>query len=323
VCSVCGTSGGLRIGTAVETDGRIGDDDEDLIPGDIKIIVDDLHVVYQVWTTPRPDPKSAQSRWRRSKLTGWVHRRPVPTRHEVEAVRGVSLIARQGEAIGVIGKNGSGKSTLMRAIAGLLPPASGHVYAAGQPTLLGVSSALIQALPGSRNIELGLLALGMQPDEIADKYQDIVEFSGIGEAIHMPMRTYSSGMGARLKFAIASSVSHEILLIDEALATGDGEFLRRSSERIQQLRDEADTIFLVSHSMSSVRATCDRVIWLDEGKIIADGDPEDIIVEYEQKYGLQTKKARKERRRKRRDRRFEDADTESEADDSISAEPRP
>lgn len=287
-------------------------------PGDVKIIVDNLRVVYRVWTTPPPDPNKQSARWRNHRLTRWAQRRPVPVKHEVEAVRGVSFVARQGEAIGVIGKNGSGKSTLMRAIAGLLPPASGEIYADAQPTLLGVSSALIQALPGSRNIELGLLALGMHPDEIAAKYDDIVAFSGIGDAIHMPMRTYSSGMGARLKFAIASSVSHDILLIDEALATGDGEFLRRSAERIQQLRDEADTIFLVSHSMGSVRSTCSRVIWLDEGRIIADGDPDDIIPQYEQRYGLQTRKSRKERRRKRRERRFAD-DEESPSADSTAA----
>jgi len=266
--------------------------------GDIKIVVDDLHVSYRVWATPKPRHTDGR---RKNRIARAIRRRPIAVMHEVQALRGVSFVARQGEAIGVIGKNGSGKSTLMRSIAGLLPAASGAVYADAQPTLLGVSSALIQALSGSRNIELGLLALGLRPDHIQHLYDDIVEFSGIGEAIHMPMRTYSSGMGARLKFAIASSVTHDILLIDEALATGDGEFLRRSTERIQQLRDEADTIFLVSHSMSSIRATCDRVIWLDEGKIIADGDPLEVVPAYEKRYGLQSKKGRKDRRRQRRE----------------------
>jgi teichoic acid transport system ATP-binding protein len=260
----------------------------------LKIVVDDLHVVYRLWITPPPEQVSG---WRRLKV-----RRPIPEKKEVRALRGVSFVARQGEAIGVIGKNGSGKSTLMRAIAGLLPPAQGRVYADGQPTLLGVNSALIKALPGARNIELGLLALGLTPAEVKEKFDDIVEFSGIGDAVNLPMRSYSSGMGARLKFAIASSVPREILLIDEALATGDGEFLKRSAERIQRLREEADTIFLVSHSMSSVKETCDRVIWLDEGRIAADGDPEVIIPEYEARFGLKTRKSRKDRRRKRRER---------------------
>lgn len=278
-------------------------------PAPIKVVVDDVHVVYRVWTTPPPSDGAG----RRARL---LRRGPIPVKREVHALRGVSMLAREGEAIGVIGKNGSGKSTLMRAIAGLLPPAQGRVYAEGQPTLLGVNSALIKALPGSRNIEIGLLALGMTPAQVREHYDRIVEFSGIGESIHMPMNTYSSGMGARLKFAIASSVSHEILLIDEALATGDGEFLKRSSERIQELRAEADTIFFVSHSMSSIRDTCDRVVWLDQGLIIADGEPDDVIPEYEQRYGLKTRKARKDRRRTRRIRRFDGTDDDSATEDA-------
>ncbi|MBM3688443.1 MAG: ATP-binding cassette domain-containing protein [Actinobacteria bacterium] len=262
----------------------------------IKVVVDDLHIVYRVWTTPEgPPPEDA--RW-------WLRlrpRRPVSIKREVHALRGVSFVARQGDAIGIIGKNGAGKSTLMRAIAGLLPPNHGSVYADGQPTMLGVSSALMQALPGSRNVELGLLALGLTPAEVKERYSSVVEFSGIGNAIHMPMKTYSSGMSARLKFAIASAVTHEILLIDEALSTGDGEFVKRSSQRIQHLRDEADTIFLVSHSMGAIRSACNRVIWLDQGRILADGDPDDVVTEYEQRFGLKTKKALRERRKKRKE----------------------
>lgn len=282
----------------------------------LKIVVDDLHVVYRLWITP---PTQAAKGLSRIKV-----RRPIPQKREVRAIRGVSFVARQGEAIGVIGKNGAGKSTLMRAIAGLLPPAQGRVYAEGLPTLLGVNSALVKSLPGARNIELGLLALGLTPAEVAEKFDDIVEFSGIGDAVNLPMRSYSSGMGARLKFAIASSVPREILLIDEALATGDGEFLKRSAERIQRLRDEADTIFLVSHSMSSVKETCDRVIWLDDGLIIADGHPDDIIPEYEARFGLKTRKSRKERRRKRRDRNQAESqgagDEQDATDSSVEAE---
>ena len=263
----------------------------------LKVVVDDLHVVYRVWTMPESGPTGSGHWWDRVK-----RRRPLAVKREIHALRGVSFVAREGEAIGVIGKNGAGKSTLMQAIAGLLPASSGSVFADGQPTMLGVSSALMQALPGSRNVELGLLALGLTPSEIREKYDGIVEFSGIGSAIHMPMKTYSSGMSARLKFAIASSVSHEILLIDEALATGDGEFVKRSGERIRALRDEADTIFLVSHSMGAIRSTCDRVIWLDEGRILADGPADDVVPAYEERFGLKSKKAKRERRRKRRTR---------------------
>ncbi len=262
----------------------------------IKVVVDDLHIIYRVWTAPDQPLDAKARRWRSLRS-----RRPVSIKREVHALRGVSFVARQGEAIGVIGKNGAGKSTLMRAIAGLLPPNQGAVYADGQPTMLGVSSALMQALSGLRNVELGLLALGLTPAEVKERIPSVVEFSGIGSAIHMPMNTYSSGMSARLKFAIASSVTHEILLIDEALSTGDGEFVKRSSQRIQQLRDEADTIFLVSHSMGAIRAACNRVLWLDEGRILADGPPDEIIPEYETRFGLKTKKAMRERRKKRKE----------------------
>lgn len=269
-------------------------------PGDphapIKVVVDDLHITYRVWTTPDGPPPEDARWWLRFKP-----RRPVSVKREIHALRGVSFIARQGDSIGVIGKNGAGKSTLMRAIAGLLPPNAGGVYADGQPTMLGVSSALMQALPGSRNVELGLLALGLTPAQVKAAYPAIVEFSGIGSAIHMPMNTYSSGMSARLKFAIASAVTHEILLIDEALSTGDGEFVKRSSQRIQHLRDEADTIFLVSHSMGAIRAACNRVLWLEQGQILADGAPDDVVPEYEARFGLKSKKAQRERRRKRRE----------------------
>ena len=262
----------------------------------IKVIVDDLHIVYRVWTAPDAplDPDA-------SRLQRWRSRRPVSTKREIHALRGVSFVARQGDAVGVIGKNGAGKSTLMRAIAGLLPPNQGAVYADGQPTMLGVSSALMQALSGLRNVELGLLALGLPPAEVKARIPSVIEFSGIGSAIHMPMNTYSSGMSARLKFAIASAVTHEILLIDEALSTGDGEFVKRSSERIQQLRDDADTIFLVSHSMGAIRSACNRVLWLDEGRIIEDGHPDDIIPAYEARFGLKSKKAMRERRKKRKE----------------------
>ncbi|MGI9196437.1 MAG: ABC transporter ATP-binding protein [Candidatus Nanopelagicales bacterium] len=287
---------------------EIGDEDDEFAdelgsqrpkPADpnapIKVIVDDLHVIYRVWTAPEQPPQETHW-WSRVKA-----RRPVSTRRDVHALRGVSLVARQGEAIGVVGKNGAGKSTLMRAIAGLLPGDQGIVYADGDPTLLGVTSVLMQALSGRRNVELGLLALGLPMSEVKARYDSIVEFSGIGRAIDMPMSTYSSGMSARLKFSIATSVTREILLIDEALSTGDGEFVKRSSERIQRLREEADTIFLVSHSMNAVRNTCNRVIWLDEGRILMDGPTDEVLPAYAERFGLQSRKAMRERRKQRKE----------------------
>jgi teichoic acid transport system ATP-binding protein len=140
-------------------------------------------------------------------------------------------------------------------------------------------------LTGERNVILGGLAMGMTQDEIRERYQDIVDFSGIndkGDFISLPMRTYSSGMAARLRFSIAAAKTHDVLMIDEALATGDGRFRKRSEARIRELRKEAGTVFLVSHSNSSIRDTCDRVLWLEKGELRMDGLTEDVLAAYEE-----------------------------------------
>src|SRR6185369_6600422 len=135
------------------------------------------------------------------------------------------------------------------------PPESGLLCTRGQPSLLGVNAALLQDLSGERNVELGCLAMGMSRAEVRERAHEIIEFSGINlrdDFSSLPMRTYSSGMQARLKFAIAAAKRHEVLLIDEALSTGDAEFGRRSEQKLRELRDEAGTVFLVSHSLDSV-----------------------------------------------------------------------
>ena len=147
--------------------------------------------------------------------------------------------------------------------------------------MLGVGAALLKELSGERNVLLGGLALGLTKDEIEEKFDTIVDFAGLREFIHLPMRTYSSGMTARLKFAIATVQDHEILIVDEALAVGDKNFRVRSEARIREIRDNAGTVFLVSHSMQSIRDTCNRVIWLDKGTLLMDGDPEEVIDAYE------------------------------------------
>lgn len=246
--------------------------------GDPTVIVEDLHLVYRVRTgkakVKRTTPGAAFKRL----ITG----QNAPGITEVHAVRGVSFEARRGEAIGLIGRNGSGKSTLLRAIAGLLPAESGAVYTAGQPSLLGVNAVLMNDLSGEQNIRLGCLAMGMTLAEVEENYQRIVDFSGLKpEFIPLPMRTYSSGMSARLRFSISAAKSHEVLLVDEALATGDKQFRVRSEKRINEMRAQAGTVFLVSHSLEPVRATCDRVIWLDEGRIRMDGPADEVIEAYE------------------------------------------
>ncbi|MEU3795296.1 ABC transporter ATP-binding protein [Streptomyces fructofermentans] len=202
----------------------------------------------------------------------------------VHAVRNVSFTAYRGEAIGLIGTNGSGKSTLLKAVAGLLPVESGRIYTDGQPSLLGVNAALMNDLTGERNVHLGGLAMGMTREQVRARHQEIVDFSGInekGDFITLPMRTYSSGMAARLRFSIAAAKDHDVLMIDEALATGDRSFQKRSEARIRELRKHAGTVFLVSHNNKSIRDTCDRVLWLERGELRMDGATEDVLKEYE------------------------------------------
>ncbi|MFJ9734485.1 ABC transporter ATP-binding protein [Streptomyces sp. NPDC101169] len=203
---------------------------------------------------------------------------------KVHAVKKVSFVAYKGEAIGLIGTNGSGKSTLLKAVAGLLPVENGHIYTDGQPSLLGVNAALMNDLTGERNVHLGGLAMGMSREEVKQRYEEIVEFSGInekGDFITLPMRTYSSGMAARLRFSIAAAKDHDVLLIDEALATGDRSFQKRSEARIRELRKHAGTVFLVSHNNKSIRDTCERVLWLERGELRMDGATDDVLKEYE------------------------------------------
>jgi teichoic acid transport system ATP-binding protein len=243
------------------------------------VIVDDAHVVYRVYGSATAGSKTPVASLKRL-VTG---KKSAAVR-EVHAIKGISFIAYRGEAIGLVGSNGSGKSTLLRAVAGLLPTDRGHIYAAGQPSLLGVNAALMNDLPGERNVALGCLAMGMTPAEVKARTPEIIEFSGInerGDFSSLPMRTYSSGMQARLRFSIAAAKKHDVLLIDEALATGDAKFRRRSEQRVRDLRAEAGTVFLVSHSEQSIRDTCERAIWLESGEIRSDGPTEDVLKEYE------------------------------------------
>ena len=230
------------------------------------VIVSHVDIVYRVFAGGRPG-----AGWRRG------GRRSV---RNIHAVKDISFVATHGESIGVIGRNGSGKSTLLRAVAGLVPPTAGDVWADGTPALLGVNAVLVRQLSGARNIYLGAQALGLSKAEVDEVYDEIVEFSGIGEAIHLPMSTYSSGMAARLRFAISTAAVPPVLVIDEALATGDAHFRARSTERIERLRAQAGTVFLVSHSAATIRSMCDRALWLDQGELVMDGPVDEVVDAY-------------------------------------------
>lgn len=206
--------------------------------------------------------------------------RPKPNTVTVNALNELSLVVRRGESVGVIGRNGSGKSTLMKLISGQIRPTSGAIHASSTPIMLGVNAALVPDLSGDQNVILGGLAMGLSREEIDDRFDEIVEVSGLEKSIHLPMKSYSSGMGARLRFAIAACGNPEILLVDEALNTGDAQFAARSKRRMDELRESAGCVLLVSHSLATIKDMTARVVWLDKGDLIMDGDPKDVTKRY-------------------------------------------
>ncbi|MGD9957903.1 ABC transporter ATP-binding protein [Nocardioides sp.] len=245
----------------------------DLVPA---LVMDDASVTYRTFGSKRSVEGSRTPKWMSGHIGAVDY---------VPAVRNVSFVAHHGESIGLIGHNGSGKSTLMRAMAGLVPLAGGSVYTDGRASLLGVGGALMKDLTGERNITLGCLALGLSPKQVAERFDSVVEFADIGPSIRLPMRALSSGQAARLRFAISTAAQPEILLIDEALATGDAKFRKKSKERIDLIRDTAGTVVLVSHSMSTIRQTCSRGLWMHRGQLRMDGPVDEVVDAYEESLG--------------------------------------
>jgi len=244
------------------------------IDGHPCVVVDQVSMRYRV---PSSEDVVAGSDKRRGLMRRLSPRQAIVT---VEALNALSLVVERGESVGIIGRNGSGKSTLMKLISGQLQPSSGSVLASSTPVMLGVNAALVPDLSGHQNIILGCLAMGLKRREIAARFDEIVELSGLAESIHLPMKSYSSGMASRLRFAIAASLDPEILLVDEALNTGDAEFGDRSKQRMDELRAQAGCVFLVSHNLSTIKSLCTRVIWLDRGHLIMDAAPDQAVAAY-------------------------------------------
>ena len=196
-------------------------------------------------------------------------------------LKGISLDIQQGEVVGIIGRNGCGKSTLLRAISGIYRPSDGSVRSKGQIFLLaGIRIGFTGNLTGRENAYLYGSILGHSKQKMDQLMPSIIEFSELEEFIDMPLRTYSSGMTARLGFSVATAVQPEILLIDEVLAVGDQEFKERSKERILEMVGNAGTVVIVSHSFGLMKNICDRLILLEDGVVKASGDPAYVIDVY-------------------------------------------
>jgi ABC-type polysaccharide/polyol phosphate transport system ATPase subunit len=204
---------------------------------------------------------------------------------EYQALHDVSFTIRRGEVVGIIGPNGAGKTTLLKMIAGLLPVTEGRITVRGKVTaLLALGVGVHPEFSGRENIFFTGLLLGMSQEEIATKEQSIIEFSELGDFIEQPFRTYSSGMKARLLFAISMSVDPDILIVDEALATGDIVFVRKCERRIRELCASGATVLFVSHNLIQVNNLCDRSILLMKGRVAYSGPPVDVFHKYRELY---------------------------------------
>lgn len=217
-------------------------------------------------------------------LKEWVvtHLQRKQQYEELCALNDVSFEVERGEILGIIGRNGAGKSTLLKAISGIYKPTSGKVVTAGRVApMLELGSGFDMEMSGHDNIFLNGAILGFSEEFLKSKYDEIVAFSELGHFIHMPLKTYSSGMLARLAFSVATVIEPEILIVDEILAVGDAAFQDKSRARMMELMHGGTTVLFVSHSLEQIREMCDRCIWLDHGKIKMVSDKDSVCDAYE------------------------------------------
>lgn len=245
---------------------------------DITIRANNLAKRYEIYTQPADRLKQMIL----PRLQRWA-RRPVRRYfNEFWALNDVSLDIKRGETVGIVGRNGSGKSTLLQLICGTLSPTAGNVDVRGRvAALLELGSGFNPEFTGRENAYLNATVLGLSREEINALFDDIVAFADIGEFIEQPVKTYSSGMYIRLAFAVAISVTPDILIVDEALSVGDEAFQRKCFARIDSIRDAGTTVLFVSHSAGAVVQLCDRAILLEQGKLLMEGRPKQVVTTYQ------------------------------------------
>ncbi|MGA7613967.1 MAG: ABC transporter ATP-binding protein [Thermoanaerobaculia bacterium] len=205
-----------------------------------------------------------------------------PRHRDFPALQDISLDVRVGEAVGIVGRNGAGKSTLLELVCGVTQPTAGSVLTAGRiASILELGTGFHPEFTGRNNAELNAAILGLSPSEIRERLPRIYEFSELGSFLDRPVKTYSSGMYMRLAFSVAVNVDPEILVIDEALAVGDGHFQRKCYEKIRDFQKSGRTILFCSHALGAVAALCERTLWLDQGRVRMFGSTAEVIQAYE------------------------------------------
>lgn len=237
----------------------------------IAIQVKNLEKVYKLYDKPSDRLKEALGFGRGKRHT------------EHHALKGVNLKVYQGETVGIIGTNGSGKSTILKIITGVLNPTRGEVIVKGRiSALLELGAGFNMEYNGIENIYLNGTMIGFSEKEISEKMNDILEFADIGEYVHQPVKTYSSGMFVRLAFAVAINIEPEILIVDEALSVGDVFFQAKCYHKFEEFKKMGKTIVFVSHDLSSISKYCDRVVLLNQGVKLGEGNPKEMIDRYKQ-----------------------------------------
>lgn len=202
------------------------------------------------------------------------------------ALKGVSFQVERGETFALIGPNGAGKTTLMKIVARVLPPTGGRVLVRGVVApMIALGAGFNQEMNAAENIILFGTLLGREPDQMRERVRPIVEWAGLDDFLDVPIRSYSSGMLARLGFAVATDVDPDVLVVDEVLAVGDEAFARKSFERMEKLMSGGTAVLLVSHQLEKVQALADRVMWLDKGEARLVGEPENVIQAYKASVG--------------------------------------
>jgi len=195
--------------------------------------------------------------------------------------RDLNLTVGHGSRLGVIGANGAGKSTLLKMIGGIYHPTSGTIRVTGQiAPLTDLGAGMLPELSGAENIVLNGVLLGYSAREMKKKTERILDFAGLQEFREMPIKYYSSGMMMRLAFSTATDIDPEVLLIDEVFASGDAEFVQKATSKMERLLDESHIVIMVSHQLDLIKQMCTRVIWIDNGDIVSDGEPSEVTDKY-------------------------------------------
>jgi lipopolysaccharide transport system ATP-binding protein len=239
------------------------------VSGDTVILVEDLHKEFVLSNTAIGSIKTLFLWWKRRSL------------QRIHVLRGISFDVRHGECVAVVGRNGAGKSTLLSLLARIYRPTSGQIEVRGRiAPLLELGAGFHPDLSGAENVYFNGVILGLTRKQVRERLPHIHEFSELGDHLYAPVRTYSSGMLARLGFAIAVHVDADVLLVDEVLSVGDFEFQQKCLRRIEQFRSNGGTILLVSHDIPTIEAVSDRCIWIQGGEIQMIGKPKDVLEEY-------------------------------------------